>query len=249
MKSYKLLIFCVLSTLIIGILADCGYNSCFKTDPKKLNIHVISHSHDDVGYIKTVDGYYEEDIKHIISNVVQSLGKNSNRTFTQVEVYYFHRWWSQQNDTTKILVHKLVSSGQLSFTNGGYCVNDEGAANYNDIIDQMTLGLKILDELFGKCGHPLVSWQIDPFGASKEMASLYAQMGFDGHVVNRAIKPKGEFIWRGNHDLGEKSDIFTTVLHDHYGPPNGYYFEFGIHKRKNIKLIFLFFVNNLIIEF
>jgi lysosomal alpha-mannosidase len=92
----------------------------------------------------------------------------------------------------------------------------------------MTFGLKLLDQIFGKCGHPLISWQIDPFGASKEMASLYAQMGFDGHVVNRAINPKGEFIWRGSHDLGEKSDIFTTTLHNHYSAPNGFNFEKGI---------------------
>jgi lysosomal alpha-mannosidase len=136
------------------------------------------------------------------------------------------------------LVHKLLNSGQLSFTNGGYCVNDEGAAHYSSIIDQMTLGLKILDDLFGKCGHPLVSWQIDPSGASKEMASLYAQMGFNAHVVNRAIDPKGEFIWRGSHDLGEKSDIFATTLHDHYYPPKGFIFEDGINF-----LYFLYLVN------
>jgi lysosomal alpha-mannosidase len=119
-------------------------------------------------------------------------------------------------------------------------MNDEGAAYYNDIIDQMTLGLRILDDLFGKCGHPSVSWQIDPFGASKEMASLYAQMGFDGHVVNRGIQPKGEFIWRGSHDLGDKSQIFTTVLHNHYKPLDGFGFETGIQLNFKKICIFLF---------
>jgi hypothetical protein len=70
------------------------------------------------------------------------------------------------------------------------------------------------------------------------MASLYAQMGFDGHVTNRAIKPKGEFIWRGSHDLGEKSEIFTTVLHNHFGPPYGFDFEIGI--KLNFKKIYIF---------
>ncbi len=241
MRTLKQFIFIqiyLISIQIIRILGECGYNSCAKYDPKKLNIHVIAHSHDDVGYLKTVDENYEQDIKHIITNVVQSLSKSPKRTFTQVEIYYFNRWWTEQHNDTKTLVQKLVNSGQLSFTNGGYCSNDEGAAHYNGIIDQMTLGLKILDDLFGKCGHPLVSWQIDSFGASKEMASLYAQMGFDGHVTNRAIKPKGEFIWRGSHDLGEKSEIFTTVLHNHYGPPDGFDFETGI--QFNFKKIYIF---------
>jgi lysosomal alpha-mannosidase len=214
--------------LVNEVIGECGYNSCPETDPKKLNIHVISHSHDDVGWVNSVDKLYEDEVEHVITNVIKSLSIKANRKFTQVETYFFNRWWIEQNNETKTLVHKLVNSGQLSFANGGYCVNDEAVTHYSNIIDQMTFGLKLLDQIFGKCGHPLISWQIDPFGASKEMASLYAQMGFDGHVVNRAINPKGEFIWRGSHDLGEKSDIFTTTLHNHYSAPNGFNFEKGI---------------------
>jgi lysosomal alpha-mannosidase len=77
----------------------------------------------------------------------------------------------------------------------------------------------------GKCGHPKTSWQIDPFGHSKEMASLYAQMGFDGHIVNRGV-PKEEFLWKDSEDLHSKSAIFTTVLHNHYDPPEGFNFEY-----------------------
>lgn len=80
-----------------------------------------------------------------------------------------------------------------------------------------------MNHTFGKCAHPKVSWQIDPFGASKEMPSLYAQMGFDGHVYNRGILPKGEFIWKASEDLD--TDIFTTILHNHYSAPDGYNFE------------------------
>jgi hypothetical protein len=72
------------------------------------------------------------------------------------------------------------------------------------------------------------------------MASLYAQMGFDGHVVNRGVEPKGEFIWRGSHDLGDKSQIFTTVLHDNFIPPDGFDFEYGIQLNFKKICIFLF---------
>ena len=84
--------------------------------------------------------------------------------------------------------------------------------------------MKFLNDTFGECAHPKVSWQIDPFGASREMASLYAQLGFDGHVVNRGPHiDKGEYIWKGLDDLN--STIFTTVLHKHYSPPKGLNFE------------------------
>jgi hypothetical protein len=65
-------------------------------------------------------------------------------------------------------------------------------------------------------------------------------MGFDGYVVNRAIEPKGEFIWRGSYDLGDKSEIFTTALYGHCGPSDGFDFEYGIQLNFKKICIFLF---------
>lgn len=55
-------------------------------------------------------------------------------------------------------------------------MNDEATAHYGAIIDQMTLGLNFLEETFGEDGRPLVAWHIDPFGHSREQASLFAQV-------------------------------------------------------------------------
>ncbi|OBS58943.1 hypothetical protein A6R68_09932, partial [Neotoma lepida] len=59
-------------------------------------------------------------------------------------------------------------------------MNDEGATHYGAILDQMTLGLRFLQDTFGSNGRPRVAWHINPFGHSREQASLFAQMGFDG---------------------------------------------------------------------
>jgi alpha-mannosidase len=140
----------ILFILITTITAECGYSQCHKTDPKKLNIHLIAHSHDDVGWMRTVDDYYIFEVRNIITNVIKSLQVSPNRKFTQVEIYFFNRWWSEQNEDTKNKVRKLVTNGQLAFANGGWCVNDEGTAHYQNIIDQMTLGLHFLDDEFGE---------------------------------------------------------------------------------------------------
>ncbi len=64
-------------------------------------------------------------------------------------------------------------------------MNDEAAAHYHAIIDQMSLGLTKLKTTFGQCGVPKIGWQIDPFGHSREQASIFAQLGFDGLFFGR----------------------------------------------------------------
>jgi len=55
-------------------------------------------------------------------------------------------------------------------------MNDEASTHYNSIIDQHALGADFLRSQFGECGRPKLGWQIDPFGHSREFASLIAQV-------------------------------------------------------------------------
>jgi len=78
------------------------------------------------------------------------------------------------------------SVGRLEFILGGWCMDDEASTHYSAIIDQHTLGFQFLKRNFGECGRPRVAWQIDPFGHSREQASLFAQVGMmcglSGHL-------------------------------------------------------------------
>jgi lysosomal alpha-mannosidase len=57
-------------------------------------------------------------------------------------------------------------------------MNDEASTHYNSIIDQHSLGAEFLRDQFGECGRPKIGWQIDPFGHSREQASIFAQVLF-----------------------------------------------------------------------
>lgn len=127
--TIKLLCLVIVCCSVFRTALSCGYQSCppqSSYDTKKVHLHIVSHSHDDVGWLKTADGYYDEDVQVLLTNVMHSLQKSSNRKFVQVETYYFSRWWQRQNETVHTAVRQLVKNGQLTFANGGWVVNDEG---------------------------------------------------------------------------------------------------------------------------
>ncbi|KAL1516872.1 hypothetical protein ABEB36_000710 [Hypothenemus hampei] len=113
-------------------------------------------------------------------------------------------------------------------------MNDEAATHYHSIIDQMTWGLRKLNDTFGECGRPKIGWQIDPFGHSREMANIFAELGFDAVLLGRIDYQEKEYrwktqtpemVWRGSDSLGKSSDIFTGILYNTYGPPPGFCFD------------------------
>ncbi|XP_006875234.1 PREDICTED: lysosomal alpha-mannosidase-like [Chrysochloris asiatica] len=214
-----------------------GYQTCPKVQPNILNVHLVAHTHNDVGWLKTVDEYlYESEtspecVFHILNSVVKALQAQPTRRFIYVEMAFFSRWWQQQTKKMQKVVQDLVHQGRLEFANGGWVMNDEATTHYGAIVDQMTLGLRFLNDTFGEDGRPHVAWHIDPFGHSREQASLFAQMGFDGIFLGRIDYQdktmrenirEMELVWKGSSSLQPPTaDLFTIVLPNNYNPPPG----------------------------
>uniref|UniRef100_A0A671T4Q4 Alpha-mannosidase n=1 Tax=Sinocyclocheilus anshuiensis TaxID=1608454 RepID=A0A671T4Q4_9TELE len=214
--------------------------SCPATNTSMLNVHLVPHTHDDVGWLKTVDQYYYGDrnniqhagVQYILDSVIDQLQQDPARRFIYVETAFFYRWWKQQSQNTRRIVTQLVNEGRLEFINGGWCMSDEATTHYSAVIDQMTLGLQFLNETFGECGRPRVAWHIDPFGHAREHASIFAQMGYDGFFFGRLdyqdkarrMKTKEmEMLWRASESLTlPLADLFTGVLPNGYNPPEGF---------------------------
>ncbi|XP_022775428.1 alpha-mannosidase-like [Durio zibethinus] len=217
------------------------YNTGAGIVPGKLNVHLVPHSHDDVGWLKTVDQYYVGSnnsiqgacVQNVLDSVVEALLRDPNRKFVFVEMAFFQRWWTEQSLEIQEQVKKLVDVGLLEFINGGWCMHDEATTHYIDMIDQTTLGHRMIKEQFNKV--PRAGWQIDPFGHSAVQGYLLgAELGFDSvHFAridyqDRAQRKNDkslEVIWRGSKTFGSSSQIFANAFPVHYSPPNGFHFE------------------------
>lgn len=207
----------------------------------KLTVHLVPHTHDDLGWLKTVDEYFtgannsiqEAAVRNILNAVTGALLLNPDRKFTYVEQGFFQRWWRELSAGQRTQVKRLVSSGQLHFANGGWCMHDEAATHYVDMVDQTTLGHRFLLEEFGVV--PTVGWQIDPFGHSATQAALLsAEAGFDslffGRIDYQDLKIRkfekaAEFIWRSSPSLGDDAQVFASLTGEYggnYGAPSDF---------------------------
>ncbi|GAM19522.1 hypothetical protein SAMD00019534_026970 [Acytostelium subglobosum LB1] len=227
------------------------------------NVHIVAHTHDDVGWLKTVDQYYVglnmsiafAGVQYTLDEVIMGLLQNANRRFIYVEIAYFMRWWNEQTPELQEDVTELVHNGQLEFINGGWCMNDEATTYYDDIIDQMTLGHQFLNQKFGVT--PKIGWHIDPFGHSSAQAALFANLGFEAFFICRldyqddAIRladKRMEFIWNGTQSTPQYQ-LFTGVLRNHYCTPSGFSFEDGDDPIQNDPTLFNYNVQQRAEEF
>lgn len=247
--------FCILVSLIVvansfpifdNFLQDdsCGLlQKCHQLDKNKINVHLIPHSHDDVGWLKTVGEYYygrndsihNVGVQYIIDSVLQALKRDNKRRYIQVETAFFWEWWKDQNEEKRDVFRTFVNNGQIEMVGGGWSMNDEACTNYQSTINQFTWGLRLLNETLGECGRPKIGWQIDPFGHSREQASIFKQMGFDAVFFVRLSKSEKdqrildrnlEFMWRSSAEL-DNSEIFTSIFStDSYFAPSGFCWDY-----------------------
>ena len=152
---------------------------------------MVHHTHDDVGWLKTVDEYYSgiDDyiqrvlVELILDSTMEELIKDTNKRFSYVEMKFFSMWWKDQTDTMKDQVRQLVAEGRLELLNAGWSMHDEACPYYEDMINNMMAGHEFVMKEFGV--KPRVGWQIDPFGHSNANARLFAEMGFDAFFFAR----------------------------------------------------------------
>ena len=191
---------------------------------EELLVHVVCHTHDDPGWLKTFQGYYNDAVKNILDNMVVSLSAKKERKFSYVEMSFFKKWYDNQSKEIKKKVKEFINEGRLEIINGGWVLHDEAATYYKHLINNMRIGLKFLKEEFNYI--PRVGWFIDPFGHSSANSHLLKQMNFENIVLTRIDYLEKKYRIE-NHNLefiydpfGLEQNIFTHISYRHYNPRN-----------------------------
>ncbi|KAL4477150.1 hypothetical protein ABPG72_008884 [Tetrahymena utriculariae] len=206
-------------------------------------VHLIPHSHDDYGWLYTIDEYYSNiiiqfgqeygNVRDILNSVYSEIQKNAERKFIQVEIGFLDMWWKNQNEEVRNKYKELVQSGKIEIINGGWTMHDEATTYFEDIIDQMTIGHQWVKEKLGVV--PEIGWQIDPFGHQQTNAALFSQMGFNAQWFSRVDfqdfdyrkqNKRLEMVWHPQ-EYEEDAYIFSAINYQHYSPPRNFFFERG----------------------
>lgn len=106
---------------------------------------MIHHTHDDVGWLKTVDEYYSgvdnlmqrAEVFLILNTMIKHLLLDPVKKFSYVEMKFFTMWWDEQTEAMKQDVRTLVSEGRLEIINAGWSMHDEACPHYEDMITNM----------------------------------------------------------------------------------------------------------------
>lgn len=69
----------------------------------------MPHSHNDPGWLKTVNEYFEEQTRNILNNMLGKLTALPNMTFVWAESVFLAKWWEELSDENKEVCWNCLS--------------------------------------------------------------------------------------------------------------------------------------------
>ncbi|XP_030373939.1 alpha-mannosidase 2 [Scaptodrosophila lebanonensis] len=186
---------------------DRGFEERFEAQKKDkhrppLKVIVVPHSHNDPGWLKTFTNYFQSDSRQILNLLVTKMQEYKDMTFIWSEISFLQLWWDQAHPTKQRAFKRLINSGRIEITTGGWVMTDEANVHIYPMLDQLIEGHQWLRNNLNVT--PKVGWSIDPFGHGSTVPYLLSGANFEGAIIQRihyawkqwfARQQSGDFIW------------------------------------------------------
>ena len=194
------------------------YKKNSKNGKEPLQIIVVPHSHNDPGWLWTLETYYTVRTRSILTNTVLFLEKFPDFRMIWTETIFLDIWWKESPLDMQNKFKDLVKQGRIEILSGGWVSVDEATTLYSAVIDQLVEGHLWIKEILGVT--PNISWSIDPFGYSTSLPYLWYKSGMKDMTILRVHGALKQYMghrhvmtfnWRQPWDGPGKYDILCHV--------------------------------------
>src|SRR3990167_7991518 len=205
--------------------------------PVNKTFNFVLHSHIDPGWLVTMQEYEEMAVKHILNSTTSYLSDDPSsvqlehnlKKFTFDAISFVRNWISKEPEK-KELLQSVLRQKKFNLINGGISMHDQACCYVDDIIANYEYGREYTKNVLDLV--PIVAWSVDPFGASRGSARLFAEMGFDSLGLNR-LPPKIKELKRQDRELifwwrnsnSPDTDLLSLTVAVHYATPSPYNFN------------------------
>lgn len=73
-----------------------------------MNIYIVPHSHTDPGWLETYEDYYMQQVKDILTNIINELKMDRLKTFAWAETCFLRRFYEELNSQDQEIFYYLL---------------------------------------------------------------------------------------------------------------------------------------------
>ncbi|KAJ8737624.1 hypothetical protein PYW08_000219 [Mythimna loreyi] len=187
---------------------DSRYESLMmNTKWPPLKVILIPRTHVDTTWKRTFEQYHKDSVSKILTNIVKKLQFYTKFTFSWNEVSHLSLWWKTTTHRNRAGFRKLLKSGRLEITTGGWVEPDEGTTHLFGLVHQLIEGHQWLKQHLNYS--PKVGWLTSSVTHSPTMAYLLSASDVNELVVTNvhyaweqflAEYQYSDFMWIQNWD-------------------------------------------------
>ncbi|XP_022832907.1 alpha-mannosidase 2-like [Spodoptera litura] len=168
---------------------DSRYESLMR-NPKwpPLKVILVPRTHVDSIWRRSFGQYHNDSVNKILTNIVKKLQFYNTLTFSWNEVSHLSYWWKTTTHRNRAAFRKLLRSGRLEITTGGWVEPDEATSHLFGLVHQLTEGHQWLKQHLNYT--PKVAWLTNSVTHSPTMTYLLAASN-----VNELVFTNVHYAW------------------------------------------------------